>query len=758
MKAFKIRWGILGGVIISLLALSSLTLAQDRAESLLSGEELKESEKEREIGDKLRDKFFYQQRAFPSGQIPVDWQVKALQQLNKMTIMPQALSSIEQIDPIGPAPINSGFGERWSGRTNSVAIDPIDPNTVYIGAIGGGVWKSTNNGESWRSITDNAPVQATGAIAIDPTNNKIIYVGTGDSLRAFTSLAGVGVMKTTDGGETWQLLASNTFAGLGFNRLIVDPSNPNTLYAAAGFSFGGVDRSVSPAKPNASGIYKSTDGGVTWKNLLPSNKFFSGRADLVMDPSNPAILYAEQPGEGFFKTTNGGKSWKKLSKLPAGNALLIGSITICKSNPSILYASANINQGDGSFPLKLFKSTNGGKKWQSLQPVTDEFVEFIRVSPNDPNIVYTGGLFLRRSGDGGKSWRVPYRIHVDFESLVFSLSDPNKIYTTSDGGIYISLDGGNSFQDRNTNLSTTQFYNIAAHPTDPNIALGGTQDNSNLLFTGQPAWSLVFGGDGGFTAIDQTNPNTLYAFTPIAQGFRPMLGRSKNGVGGDWESLDLLNTGISPADRGIFYTPFALDPQQQTTLYYGGVRLYRSTNQGDSWMLVNSDILNAGNGNAAISTITVAPSSSQIIYVGSTDGAFFASTDGGKNFTNLTDNLPNRFLSKIIVDPLDPKTVYVSLSGFNSGHVFKSSIGGGKWQDISGNLPNVPANALILNPKDANTLFVGTDIGLFSSMDAKTWSLVPGLPKVAVFELAGNANVGIFIATHGRSIYRAKLK
>ncbi|MEW6736941.1 MAG: hypothetical protein AB1489_36975, partial [Acidobacteriota bacterium] len=724
-------------------------------------------------GGKQRDKFFFKQRAFPFNAIPLDARMKALEHTRRnVKLAPQLATPLKSI---GPAPIGGqplgNRQENVSGRVTALAVDPQNPTTIYLGGAQGGLWRSTNSGQNWQPMTDNAPTLSIGAIAIDPTNRDIIYLGTGDGSLGFS---GLGILKSTDRGQTWANLATQTFVGRAFNKLLIAPDNTRVLYAAIGFGGAGITFEARPELAR-NGIYRSTDAGISWTNILEvgsaNTQLGNSAFDLEMDKTNPAVLYATINRQGIFKSTNGGTNWVKLTNgLPSGNFTRI-DVTVAKSNPNILYASfGGTNLGGISVDdlLAVFKSTDGGNNWNTIgRPkgllldgsyvCVCSFVNYLEVDPINPDIVYFGGAGLSKSIDGGQSWTlISNNIHPDFHAMLFLPNSPNQFYVGTDGGVWFTENGGSTFINRNNDLSLTQFQSIALHPTDPNIAIGGTQDNGINLFTGSTRWQYVDGGDGGFTAIDQTTPNVMYNTDFNIPGI--VIGPRRSDEGGSLESWQPANAGINQNEDVLFYAPFILDPNNQSTLYFGSFRLYRSTNQGRRWQPISERLTNR-EPFSAISAIAVAPGAPQIIYTGSSDGAIFTSIDGGRNFKNVTGNLPLRYITDIVIDPVEPMTVYVSLSGFRAGHIFKSTSGGRNWQDISGNLPDSPTNALVINPLNSQQLFAGTDIGLFQTDNGgANWMLVPGMPTVNVFDIAINANLGLVrIATHGRGVYQLKL-
>lgn len=735
--------------------------------------EVNEREQEQLDFPALRAEQFFNQRAFPFSTFPIDWRVKALSHVQKENAQNQAKlmpKATEGFTAIGPTPISNGqtFGNRdkVAGRVSSLAINPQQPNIVYLGAAQGGVWRSTDAGANWQPITDNAPTQAIGAIAIDPTDPKIIYAGTGEGNLSGDSFFGMGVLKSTDAGDTWVNLASQTFVGLSFNRLLVDPTNQNILYASVARGIAG-GRSRNPLTGDP-GIYKSTDGGVSWVVVLKDGDpvFFDG-LDVEMDPTNSSKLFGSIRNLGVYITTDSGKTWSLVGGgLPTTDILRV-DVGIAPSDPNVIYASAgSASSGDLD---GIYKSTDAGKTWtQTNFPPRSVFGNIcqcfydnvIVVDPTDPNTVYFGGVALYRSTDGGKLWfdiSAMESMHPDFHAIAINVSGQSKqIYAGNDGGVWGTVNGGQDWNQLNDTLDISQFQSIALHPTNPSITIGGTQDNGTNLYQGNLTWAHADDGDGGFTAIDQDNPNTMYHTYFNLSGLQITVTRSDSG--GRLGSWFRAGQGLNRDDDVLFYAPFILDPNKQTTVYFGTSRLYRSLDQAKNFQPISGK-LTKGTLRAAISAIAVAPTKSSVIYTGSSDGGVFASQDNGASFQDVTDNLPARFITDIVVDPMIPTTIYVSLGGFQAGQIFKSTTGGKNWKNISNNLPDVPATALVINSNNPRNLFLGTDIGVFQTKDGgSSWQLVPGMPVVSVFDLAINTKLGILrAATHGRGVYEFKL-
>jgi len=735
-------------------------------------------------GPRLREQWFVEQRAYPLHTLSAHALLEAWKQAYRQDALYRAATQ-PRWENIGPAPMrDSQIGAQHvnvSGRVTALAVDPRDPNVVYLGAAMGGVWKTTNGGDSWTPLTEGLPSQSIGAIALAPSNPDVVYVGTGEASFGLDNYYGVGIYKSTDGGRTWQHLGEDVFTGLGIPRIMVHPQNPDLVYVAT--SLTGVMGPKSPIR----GLYRSTDGGQTWKMILGCQNC-AGASDLVMDPRNPNVLYVAFWEIGIFKSTDGGLHWTRLVRgLPDSN---FGNVrlAIAPSNPNVLYAGFEYRVPGRYVGGLVFKSTDGGESWEYLQNAPNYCTQqcwydnVLAVHPRNENYIYLGGsanyiwqhglqvkAVVVRSTDGGTTWEdlspndsPAHTLHPDMHAIAFAPSNPNIIWVGNDGGVWRSRDGGRTWENRNTNLSTLQFTGVAIHPTNPRILYGGMQDNNKARTTGERVWQALDVGDGGFAAIDPFNPNIYY-------GSRYGISFQRNDKGGsapldDWP---IKVKGINKDDRALFYAPFALDPSTPGVLYYGTYRLYRTTNRGEYWEPISPDLTKGTQTRGRISAIAVAPSDPKTIYVGTSDGNVQVTSNQGRTWTNVTrPPLPNRWVSRIAVDPHNPQVAYVVFNGFNThtpnspGHVFKTTNRGGTWQDISGNLPDIPVLSIALDPDHPGTLYVGTDVGVFRTTDdGRHWSLFgTGLPTVAVVDLVFHAPSRTLIAaTHGRSVYRISL-
>jgi photosystem II stability/assembly factor-like uncharacterized protein len=694
---------------------------------------------------RLRWEFFYQKRAFPFDRIPAgavaraQAQAAALRSSLRMAPPPIAGS---QWTSIGPAAIPISGGS--IGRLTAIAVHPTDPATIYIGGAQGGVWKTTDGGAGWVPLTDGECSLAMGWLAIDPVNPNIVYAGTGEQHFSGDSYYGCGLLRSTDGGATWTQHGASVFrtstGGARISRVVLDPATAGTvsttrLYVASDF-----------------GLHVSPDGGDSFTQTLAGIV-----TDLVMDPTNPAVLYAAVRGTGVYKSANSGAAWTLQSTGFATTMQRI-NLAIAPSAPGTVYASV---QSGGSDLAGIWRTIDGAATWEKRTATNAScgnqcwYDMTIAVDPADSTVVYFGGVYLFKSTNGAESFTsISGNIHVDQHVLAFAPSDRGQLFVGNDGGIYRSVNGGSSWTSLNTNLVLTQFYEgIALHPWDPQVVLGGTQDNGTLLSSGVPSWSHVLGGDGGFTAIDHRNPLTRYAETQWAASSGYSGPRRSDGGG-----YNLKTSGIDLADRALFIPPLVMDPTDPAVLYFGTYRVYRTADRGESWTPISLDLTT---GSGRISAIAPAAADPAVIYVGTSDGLVQVTENGGAAWAPRS--LPTsgaRYVQDIAVDPRDPLTAYVVVSGFLTPHVFRTTDGGRTFTNVSGSLPDTPVNAVVVDPTSRGTVVIGTDLGTYLSADSgSTWTpLTDGMPNVAVFALEYNANTGTLIAaTHGRGMFQLQL-
>jgi len=698
----------------------------------------------REGNPRDRLNYFYHQRAYPFGKIPP----RALQSararykarwpgaIPEQSV--QGVSSTAGWAPLGPSAISDFY--KSAGRVTAIAIDPTNANVIYVGAAQGGVWKTGDGGTSWAPLTDAECSLAIGAVAVDPVTPSVVYAGTGEA-NGFDSYYGCGVLRSTDGGATWEQLGAAAFdtptGGAHVSKIVIDRATAGSLTGSTVFAATSV------------GLYKSTNSGITWTEVL------SGLVtDLVADPTNNATLYAGRvtlPGEtGVYKSTDGGGSWRSLSAgFPpffASSDITRIQLAISTSAPSTLYATAAVAGGS---LLGVFKSEDSGATWPDLDASgvscgQCNYDLVISVDPRDRDVVYFGGVLLYLSRDGGANFTQIGNgaIHVDQHAFAFDPRDPSTIFTGNDGGIYKSINQGQSWVSLNADLAIAQFYpGISVSPSTTLDILGGTQDNGVLEYTGGAVWSQVIGGDGGFTTQTGTT-----AFGECQWNCGPA--RRDGGPGTPFVSK---SSGIDLNEPAAFIPPLVLDPTNPQVLYFGTYsKLYRTIDNGESWSSIVSDL-----STGYVRAISIAPSDAQTIYVGGDGGNVVVTADGGASWTSVAAGLPDRTVTDIAVDATDPHRAYVTMSGFLSGHVFRTVDRGASWEDISSSLVDIPVNAILRLP-GSGELYIGTDLGVLNSTDeGTTWApSTTGLPNVAVLDLVfHSATQTIFAATHGRGMF-----
>ena len=644
--------------------------------------------------------------------------------------------------PLGPGRVSTG-GVFTAGRVSTIAIHPTDMNIVYAGSAQGGVWRSDDAGANWTPLTDQECSLAMGSIAIDPVSPDIVYAGTGEQHFSGDSYYGCGVLRTLDGGATWEELGADVFVsrrsegsgGARIARMVIDrasagSANSTTVLAASTY-----------------GLFRSTDSGVNWNLVLEGIA-----TDLVPHPSDPSIMYAAIYGQGVYKSSDTGTTWAYASSgMSLDNTRRI-NLAIAPSSPQTVYASFQTGDSEGS-GLRMYRTTDGATTWLKL-PATGASCFYqcwydmtIAVHPSNPQTVYFGSLRMHRSLNGGQTFDIHHNdIYVDEHLLVFdTLRGTNALYLANDGGVYRTINGGTNWTSLATNLAVAQYYRgISLHPSVAGITLGGTQDQgTQRSSTGSMTWEKVMGGDGGYTAFDVENPATWYAETQwIANsGYS---GPRKNGV--------QATRGIDRSERGLFIPPLVMDPMDSKRLYFGTRSLYRTDNAASRW----ERIYRTPSDREIISSIGLTPSDPNTIYAGVLYGQVIVTRDGGATWQTSGTGLPDRFIGDVAVHPDDPEQAYAVAGGFLTGHVFHTVDGGLTWEDRTGNLPDHPVNAILYDPADPGGVFIGTDLGVFhSAAGGDTWDrLDEDLPTVAVYDLAaGPGTSRLVAATHGRGMF-----
>lgn len=670
-----------------------------------------------------RERWFYEQRMFPNNFIPEDAYKNAYEQREQLRQSQGFYNdNINTWVSLGPT---SGFYFDYgniSSRITTIVIDPSNPNVIYLGAAFGGVWKSTNGGSNWVSKTFNEVSLSSGALAIDPNNTNIIYYGTGEATYSGASYYGRGLLKSTNGGDTWTNYTTGLPSLSYTSRIVVRPGNSSQVFAAMG----------------TNGLYKSTDGGVTWSVVA------SGRCDDVVFSPSGDTAYALGSGVGYIVSTNGGSSFS-----PVAAGFTVGTrnhLALCKSAPNVLYMS----RYSGS-SITVYKSTNAGFNYTQIAVGTDFagsqawYDFYMHVNPHDPNNAYVGSIDVWRTTNGGSFSNITMgysggNVHVDQQNMTFHPTDPNKIYCTNDGGVWMSTNRGTNWTNQNATLTLTQFYRIASKPSDVDEIMGGTQDNGTQRTTGTLNWAGAFGGDGGDVVYQTQNNNHILGETQN-NGVR----RSVNG-GATWTSG---TTGLSGS--GAWVGPLLSHPDSTGIFYTARGQVFKTTNSAASWVGISTGTT------GTIREMAISRSNPSVMYA--TSGSqVFRSTNRGYNFSNVTTGLPSRTITSVSVHPDSSNVAIVTFSGFGAGKIYKTTNNGTSWNNVSGNLPDSPVNdGLIYYPgTSTSAMFAAMDVGVFMTNNwGVSWiEVADGLPNTVAMHLDYHDGANkLRIGTHGRGVY-----
>jgi hypothetical protein len=758
----------------------------DRAEA----ESIAEEEKER--GDHAFDamRFRRLQMQDEKGNIPIDGMEKARQHVKTMRV--SGKGDAKQTAGVKPdswtwlGPGNAG------GRIRSIVIHPTNTSTMWVGSVGGGIWRTDNGGTSWFPVNDFLANLAVSTMVISPTIPSTMYAGTGESFASNTGnpgngltpdgIQGQGVFKSTNSGVSWNQLASTdptnstvcpnpaTCPWLYVNRLAISPDG-NTILAATW-----------------QGIFQSLNGGTSWNPTNATGNWM----DIDFHPTDSQRAIASASGFAAY-SLNAGGFWTGASFPPPPAPPITGRVEIAyaPNSPTIVYATVDQNNGD------LYRSTNGGQSYTQVNTGTSFFNSsapctagtgsqgsydnILWVKPQDASFVIVGGIDLWRSTNSGTNftrisqWCAADSVHADHHMIVahpgFNNNTNRTVYFSNDGGMYRTdnidtVAPTSGWVNLNNNLGITQFYGAAGsfttdtfgNPTP--VIIGGAQDNGTLRYSADfgNIWLLMKDGDGGYCAADPTDPSYFYGEYTYLQ-----IHRSPNG---GFQSA-YIYPGITDAGNAAtanFIAPFILDPNNPNTMLAGGIHLWRTTDVkalGVTW----SSIWGPTGDNSPSSAIAVAPGSSDIICVGHNNGDIYLTSNGTQTqptwFKIDRANVPNRMVTRLVIDPNHfPYYIYATFGGFSPDNVYRSTDQGATWTDITGTgatgLPNVPVRSLVYHPRNPDILYVGTEIGIFSSDDAgATWDVTQGGPaNVSVDELFWLGE-DLIAATHGRGLYKA---
>ncbi len=640
------------------------------------------------------------------------------------------------------------------GRMISLAVNPQNAHTLYAGAATGGLWVTHNAtiGSNWRRVHTGFPTLGVMAIAIDPADTNKMYIGTGETygynrskggyaIRTTRGSYGIGILKTTDGGDTWtKSLDWTQNQQRGIQCIRMNPLNSNVLYAASSV-----------------GIYKTNDAGAHWQLVLD---VLMGE-DIVIHPTDTSKVLVScgnlgSPGSGIYKTSDAGQNWEKLGGgLPnfSGKTLM----DYFASDPDIVFASV----ADSLSGIGLFRTDNFGDTWtlvfgsnaNDVPSYQGFFSHWTAVHPININHVVYAGVNIYKSYNGGASLNYVGGPHVDHHNFAHDPFNANILYIACDGGVYRSTDFGDSYVNIGYGLQTAQFYNgFSSSSSDSNLALGGLQDNGLVVYRGTPDWQNISMGDGCWTAANPLNDVELYAESQY-NNIRKSTNRGN--------SFSSATSGLY--GDAAFVAPYAVAPSNPSILYSGRQSVFKTYDAANSWQVTGGGALLDGN---YILSMAISPRDPDKVYVGTapTRGIpahIFRTTDGGDTWFNVTGALPDRYPMDIAVDPRDYKTAFVVYGGYGSGHVYKTTDGGDTWQDVSGALPDVPTLSVTIDPINSAHVYIGNDLGVYASTNAgDSWEVYNnGLPE-AVMAMDLNAlspNRKLRVATHGNGAYQRPL-
>jgi photosystem II stability/assembly factor-like uncharacterized protein len=702
--------------------------------------------------------WFYRQRAYPYMSLRSDQYYQAMEQVREMEAK-GLKSGGETWQIVGP--VNIG------GRVTDAEMPINDTKTIYIGAASGGIFKSTDLGTRWTPVFDQSVALSIGDLDISQTDPDLIWVGTGEPNAGGGShtYEGNGVYKSENAGATWIHCGLNGVGNIG--RVKIHPLHPDTVYVAAmGHLF---------ADNAERGVFRTYDGGANWQKVLYLTDS-TGSSDLCINPSDPDMVYAAMwertrrppyqsyggKTSGLWRSADGGDNWTELlNGLPKGNVGRIG-LGISHSNPNVLYATYTDSTG---YLLGIFKTTDGGDNWTQTADLGENssywwWFSEVDVDPINPNIAYVSGFNAYKTTNGGTSWSRTFgNAHVDQHGVFIHPHDNSLAILCNDGGVYISRTGG-ATDFHIESLPITQFYTCEVDYQNPDRHFGGTQDNGTIRGSadGINRWTSIYGGDGFVVKVDPSDDNYVYAQSQYGG-----LGRSIDG-GNTFMSG---TSGISGNDRKNWKSPLELDPSNPSTLYFGANRMYKSTNRAQSWRSISGDLTNGPGVNVTygtITTISVSPLNSRIIYAGTDDGNVWNTLDGGDTWNQVSATLPVRWITCVETSPSDTAEAFVTISGYRWDsylpHVYRTRDNGLTWNDISGNLPDFPVNSIVIDPDNTDTYYIGTDGGVFLTMDGgSSWEIYgDGLPGAPVFDLyLHNPTRMLSAATFGRSMYTIPL-
>lgn len=663
-----------------------------------------------------------------------------------------------------------------AGRALSLSVNPLDPNTIYMCSASGGLWRSRELGlgQSWEYMPTGFPVLGVSCLEFPENDSMTMYIGTGEvynffdtgtdgAYRSTRGSYGIGILKSEDGGRSWEKSLDWSYQqNHGVWMIKVSRQNPDIVYAAT-----------------TQGIYKSTDAGDTWERVLDVIM----ATDIEIDPRDDNKVIASfgnfgTSGRGIYRTVDGGVSWMQVP--PTSWFSFQGKILLARSgsNPDVVYASVGNGFGFNDGATWLLKSVDNGRNWNTINKEDYSkwqgwFSHDIAVHPENENEIIAVGIDIYKSTDGGESLVQktgggvslgippieepdgnPNYSHSDHHFVVYHPELDDIVLFGNDGGLFISFDGGETVRSANGGLQTTQFYNgFSISESDTTFAMGGLQDNSTVIFRGDGAWQRAIGGDGSWSAINQRDDNIVF---------------------GSYQNLNILKSldnggsffqsgiGFVGDESPLFISPYVISDSEPPVMYAGGRYVYKSEDLAVNWEVTNERQKLNGD---PVFAMDVSDMNPDIVYAATAPEVdvprVFSSTDGGRNWNMSSTDLPDRIPNDIAVHPFDPAMAYVCFSGFGTDHLYRTLNYGVSWSPIGNGLPDVPTNAIAIDPSDPSIIYVGNDIAVYVSTDGGRNFEVFGsdLPDavIAMDLVVRNSDRKLWLATHGNGAYLTDL-
>ncbi|MBK9425811.1 MAG: T9SS type A sorting domain-containing protein [Bacteroidetes bacterium] len=702
---------------------------------------------------------WHEQRAYPGKTINMSYLTDGFRQVQNQSRSQAPFPG--QWEPIGPM----NFG----GRTLALAFNPQNPNTMFAGSASGGLWRTysgANGAQAWHQVETGFPILGVASIAINPLDSNEIYIGTGEvyndqqagtgfAVRTTRGTYGIGLLKSSDGGQTWTKSIDWQYDELkGVQDIVIHPTNPAIVLAAT-----------------TEGTFRSQNSGVTWTLVHPARM----ATDLIFKPGDPTTVFLAagnsfSANPGIYRSSDVGATFTQLTAgLPStysGKAML----DICRDNPNIIYASI-AEQLSG---LGLFKSVNGGNNWTQInstdyQTYQGWYSHDVSVNPSDPDNLVTCGIDMWHSTDGGANltqnsyWYLwdfddttvggpegpADYVHADIHRIIRHPQDDYTIYLATDGGVFRSFDSGLSFEGCNGSYHTQQFYaNFSCSASDSLFAIGGMQDNATAVYEGNPGWRRVIGGDGLSTAIDPTNDQIVY-------GSSQYLNVDKSTD----RAVNFSPLNINYTGQANFAGPYALSTANPSILYAATTRVYKTSNGGQLWVPTNGGSMLDGN---PVLVIEISDNNPAVAFAATAPVVFpqvalWKTTDGGVSWLNVIGTIPNRYIMDVEVVPGGSNNIFVAVGGFGTNHLYKSTNGGTTWSAWGTGLPDVPTNTICIDPQNISVMYIGNDLGVYVSIDGGlNWQpFNDGLTDATlVMDITVSpSNRKLRLATHGKGVY-----